>query len=148
MSRDASTTQPFADDDYEFRMAWGELEKLQEACDAGPYVVLDRLVTGRWRMGDISNTIRLGLIGGGLEPVKALKLVRAYVEARPPLENLVLAQLVLGAGVAGAPEEDVGKKSEAPDLDDPKNSPTGSSDTEPSTAMEQSSASARNKSEA
>ncbi|TPJ76191.1 gene transfer agent family protein [Mesorhizobium sp. B2-2-4] len=148
MIRDASTTQPFADDDYEFRMAWGELEKLQEACDAGPYVVLDRLVSGRWRMGDISHTIRLGLIGGGLEPVKALKLVRAYVEARPPLENLVLAQLVLGAGVAGAPEEDVGKKSEAPDLDDPMNSPTGSSDTEPSTATEPSSASARNKSEA
>jgi hypothetical protein len=148
VSRDASTTQPFADDDYEFRMAWGELEKLQEACDAGPYVVLDRLVSGRWRMGDISNTIRLGLIGGGMEPVKALKLVRAYVEARPPLENLVLAQLVLGAGVAGAPEEEVGKKSEAPDQDDPKNFRTGSSDTEPSTVTEPFSASARNKSEA
>lgn len=146
MSRDASTTQPFADDDYVFRLGWGELEQLQEACDAGPYVVLDRLVSGRWRMGDISNVIRLGLIGGGLEPVKALKLVRAYVQDRPPLENLVLAQLVLGAGVAGAPEEEVGKKSEAPDQSDPMNPQTESSGSEPSTATEPSSASARNKS--
>ncbi|MCF6112001.1 gene transfer agent family protein [Mesorhizobium muleiense] len=128
-------------------MAWGELEKLQEACDAGPYVVLDRLVSGRWRMADISNVIRLGLIGGGMEPVKALKLVRSYVETRPPLESLVLAQVVLGAGVAGAPEEEVGKKSEAPDQDDPTNSPTASSGSEPSTATEPSSASARKTSE-
>ncbi|AZO04586.1 gene transfer agent family protein [Mesorhizobium sp. M2A.F.Ca.ET.043.02.1.1] len=146
MSRDASTTQTFANDDYVFRMGWGELEQLQEACDAGPYVVLDRLVSGRWRMGDISNVIRLGLIGGGAEPVKALKLVRAYVQDRPPLENLVLAQLVLGAAVAGAPEEDVGKKSEAPDQSDPMNSQTESSGSEPSMATEPSSASPRKKS--
>jgi len=147
VSRDASTTQAFADDDYVFRLGWGELEQLQEACDAGPYVVLDRLVSGRWRMGDIANVIRLGLIGGGHEPVKALKLVRAYVQDRPPLESLVLAQLVLGAAVAGAPEEDVGKKSEAPDQSDPKNSQTGSSGSEPSTATEPSSASHPSKSD-
>ncbi|TPN43206.1 gene transfer agent family protein [Mesorhizobium sp. B1-1-7] len=148
MSRDASTTQAFADGDYRFRLAWGELEELQEACDAGPYVVLDRLVTGRWRVGDIANVIRLGLIGGGLEPIKALKLVRSYVQSRPPLESLVLAQLVLGAAVAGAPEEEIGKKSEAPDQSEPPNSPTASSGSEPSTATEPSSASARSKSDA
>lgn len=148
MSRDASTTQPFADDDYVFRMGWGELEQLQEACDAGPYVVLDRLVTGRWRMADISSSIRLGLIGGGVEPVKALKLVRRYVEDRPPLESLVLAQLILGAAVAGAPEEDVGKKSEAPGRSDPTNSQTESSGSEPSTETAPSSAFLPSKSDA
>lgn len=113
MSRDGSIDLDFADGTYHFRLAWGELEKLQEACDAGPYVVLDRLLSGRWRVSDISETIRLGLIGGGMEPVKALKLVREYVQSRPPLENLVLAQRVLGAAVVGVPEEEVGKKSEA-----------------------------------
>lgn len=135
MSRDGSIDLDFADSTYHFRLAWGELGKLQEACDAGPYVVLDRLVSGRWRVGDISETIRLGLIGGGLEPAKALKLVRDYVQDRPPLENLVLAQRVLGAAVVGTLEEEVGKKSEAASQDGSESptSPTESSDLPPST---------------
>lgn len=136
MSRDGSLTSDFADDTYEFRLAWGELEKLQEARDAGPYVILDRLLTGRWFVQDITDVIRLGLIGGGMEPVKALKLVRSYVEERVPLENLVLAQRVLGAGLIGTSEEEVGKKSEAASqTSQSPNSPTGSSDLPPSTEI-------------
>jgi len=110
--RDASITLPWADGDHIFRLAWGELELLQETCDAGPYVILDRLTNGTWRMQDISATIRLALIGGGLEPAKALTLVRQYVETRPPVENLQLAQAVLSAGCVGAPDEELGKKKE------------------------------------
>lgn len=113
MSRDATIELPFADGDYVFRLAWGELIKLQEACDAGPYVILDRLLTGRWKVEEISNIIRLGLIGGGMDVIPARKLVQSYVETRPPLEHLVIAQRVLGAGVVGTSEEVVGKKSEA-----------------------------------
>lgn len=135
MSRDGSIELDFADSTHHFRLAWGELMKLQEACDAGPYVVLDRLVSGRWRVQDISETLRLGLIGGGMAPVDALKLVREYVEGRPPLENLVIAQRVLGAAVVGVPEEEVGKKSEAASGEGSlnPNSPTESSASPPST---------------
>lgn len=110
MSRDASVTEPFADGDYVFRLAWGELEGLQEANDAGPFVILDRLMSGRWLLGDISEVIRYGLIGGGLEPAKALKLVREYVKDRPPHENLGLARKVMTAAVLGAPDEDATRK--------------------------------------
>jgi hypothetical protein len=113
MSRDASISLDWADGNYAFRLAWGELEKLQEACDAGPYVILGRLTDGSWRIGDISAVIRLGLIGGGMTPVDALKKVRSYVEGRPPMESLMTAQAILSAGIIGAPEEDVGKKDEA-----------------------------------
>lgn len=134
MSRDGSLTSDFADDTYEFRLAWGELIKLQEARDTGPYVILDRLLTGRWHVQDIADVIRLGLVGGGMEPVKALKLVRSYVEERVPLENLVLAQRVLGAGLIGTSEEEVGKKSEAASQKSQNPiSPTESSDLPPST---------------
>lgn len=105
MSRDASIDLDFGDGTYKFRLPWGQLSALQEACDAGPYLVYTRLLTGAWRMEDISNTIRLGLIGGGLEPQKALALVRTYVEARPPLETIAIAQGVLGAGLQGVPDE-------------------------------------------
>lgn len=113
MSRDGSIELPFNGQRTMFKLAWRELMKIQEACDAGPYVVLDRLVTGRWRLQDISEVIKWGLIGAGMSQGDALKLVETEVEGRRPLENLVIAQQVLGAGVVGAPEEEVGKKSEA-----------------------------------
>lgn len=107
--RDATVTFDWADGTYPFRLAWGQLAELQEKCDAGPYVVLQRLHSGEWRVEDISNIIRLGLIGGGREPSPALKLTRAYVEARPPMENLIPAQVILAAALMGAPEETVGE---------------------------------------
>lgn len=110
MSRDASITLDWADGMYTFRLAWGQLIELQEKCDAGPFVILQRLGTGAWRMQDISHTIRLGLIGGGAEPAKALTLVRDYVESRPPLENLMIARGVLGLALQGAPDEKPGEQ--------------------------------------
>ena len=62
-----------------------------------------------WRIEDISHSIRLGLIGGGLEPAKALDLVQSYAEKRPPLENLMLAYAIVAAGVQGAPDEPLKK---------------------------------------
>lgn len=110
MARDASITLPFADGDYPFRLGWGQLILLQEAVDAGPFAVLGRLEDRSCRVQDIAHVIRLGLIGGGMEPKKALELVRAYVEDRPPLESVVHAQAILSAAVVGAPEEDTGSK--------------------------------------
>jgi hypothetical protein len=108
VTRNATITEPFADADYVFRMAWGEVVQLQELRDCGPYVVLDRLVTGRWLIQDIREVVRLGLIGGGLKPVEAVKLVRQYIEARPVVESLELATRILQAALVGAPEEPVG----------------------------------------
>lgn len=110
MTRSASVTLPWADEDYVFRLAFGQLITLQEAVDCGPFALLQRLNDGTWKVQDITNVIRLGLIGGGMEPIKALKLVRAYVEDRPPYENLLMAQAILAAGVMGAPDEDAIKK--------------------------------------
>jgi len=113
MSRDAKIELDWADGTYTFRLGWGELEALQEACDAGPWVILERLFTKQCRIGDIAHVIRQGLIGGGLEPTAATKLVRTYVERRPPLENLVFATAILKVGIMGAPEEPVGEQEAA-----------------------------------
>ncbi len=132
MRRDASIELDWADGTYAFRLAWGELEKLQEVVDAGPYVVLNRLVDNTWRVGDISNVIRLGLIGGGMTPVEALTKTREYVEKRPPIENLMTAQAILSAGLVGAPEEKLEKKAKRRTRS--KNSRTGKSGSPRSTA--------------
>lgn len=112
--RDGSVTLPFADGEYRFRLGWGQLAELQEKCNAGPYIILNRLVTLEARTYDISETIRLGLIGGGQDPFAALTLVRRYVEERPISETIVIAQQIMASAVVGAPEEEVEKKSEAP----------------------------------
>jgi hypothetical protein len=110
VARDASVAIDWADGTYQFRLAWGELAKLQEACDAGPQVVYNRLHGEAWRIEDIASVIRLGLIGGGMEPAEALRKVRAYVESRPPMENLLTAQAILSVALLGAPEEPLSKK--------------------------------------
>lgn len=106
MNRDGSITRPWADGTYTFRLAWGEIIMLQEACDCGPFVLLQRLAHGTWKVEEISHVYRLGLIGGGMEPVPALKLVQTYVEKRPPMESLELAIEIASAGVVGADDED------------------------------------------
>jgi hypothetical protein len=109
MSRDAKVELDWADGTFTFRLGWGELAELQERCDAGPLIIHSRLATGAWRVEDISSVIRLGLIGGGMKPDDALKRVRSYVEARPPLENVPLAMAVLGVALQGAPDEPPGE---------------------------------------
>ncbi|WP_196258567.1 gene transfer agent family protein [Pelagibacterium limicola] len=128
MTRSAEITLDWADGDYVFALRWGELIKLQEATDAGPFVVYERLGNGQWRLGDISHTIRLALIGGGTEPAKALRLVRDYVESRPPLENLMLARGILGVALHGPADEDPGEAVGEATTDASTTSPTENSE--------------------
>lgn len=135
MSRDARIELAWADGDYSFRLAWGQLAELQEKTNAGPYVVLNRLYNGQWRIEDISNVIRLGLIGGGLKPAEALRLTRTYVEDRPPLENVLVAHAVIAAGLQGAPEDAVGEAQGEAETSS-TTSPTENSASQPSTEPE------------
>lgn len=108
-NRNSSVTLPWADGDYTFRLAWGQLIELQEKTDCGPGFLLDKMWQNNWKVQHISEIIRLGLIGGGQTPADALKLTRNYVENRPPLENLSLAQAILAISLQGAPEEAKGE---------------------------------------
>jgi len=112
-NRNGQIELDFGDGTYSFRLGWGELQKLQEACDAGPFAIFDRLGDKSFKVQDIREVLRLGLIGGGLEPSKALSLVRDWIEERPLLENVPIAQVVLSAALVGAPEEETIKKPQA-----------------------------------
>jgi hypothetical protein len=133
MSRDAAVAFDWADGEHRFRLGIKELRELQEKCDAGPAFILGRLVDGSWRVDDILQTIRLGLIGGGLTPVTALPLVKLYVEQRPLFESIPAAQAILSAALVGAPDEPLGKAPAA--TDQPTASPEESSASPPSTAQ-------------
>jgi hypothetical protein len=109
MSRDGSISLTWGDGEHRFRLAIGQLRELQEKCDAGPAEIAGRLADGRWRVNDVRETVRLGLVGGGMAPGDAHKLTTRYVDERPWLESVPAAQAVLMAALVGVPEEPVGK---------------------------------------
>lgn len=110
MSSDGSVTLKWADGEHDFRLPIGQLRELQRTCDAGPLQILDRIGNRAWRLDDIRETIRLGLIGGGMDPMGALDRVLNYVDARPLMESVSTAQAVLIAALVGVPEDPVGGK--------------------------------------
>lgn len=112
MGRHAEVTQAFADGDHVFRLGLKELVEHDEKCDAGPAFVAKALINGTWRLPYIRETIRLGLIGGGMVPSKALVLVRRYVDDRPLRESIPLAIAILMAVLTG-PEDDAIPKAPA-----------------------------------
>lgn len=133
MSRNCSVTIAWADAEYVFQLKLGQLEELQEKCDAGPFVIYERLVTHTCRLNDWRETIRLGLIGGGMKPPDALKLVRRYVDERPWAESILPATVILGAAIRGIPDEEPGKAEAAEPKGESPNSPEESSVSPPST---------------
>ena len=101
MSRNAQVTFGWADGDHTFRLGIKELEELQEKTDCGPLFLLNRILRNEWRVGDLRETIRLGLVGGGLDPFKAIELVKRYVDDRPLAESIEPAKAILTVAILG-----------------------------------------------
>lgn len=98
---------PFADGSYAFDLSRiALLQELQEKTGSGPMAVFRRLVSGEWRIEDVTETLRLALIGGGTAPVQAAALVQRWVIERPLVESLKIAIASLQAVMVGsaAPE--------------------------------------------
>ena len=94
MSRHGAIEQDFGDGTYTFRLGLDEIEELERKRDLSVYEINERLRIRQCRLQDISETLRLGLIGGGMKPVDALALVRRYVDQRPFEENRDIAYAV------------------------------------------------------
>ncbi len=100
----------WADGAYTLCLPLAQLEELQERCDAGPLVIAERLKHGHWQVRDVYQTLRLGLIGGGMAPAEAMRLVGRYgPPERPVTESVLPALAVLDAALFGKRDEPVGK---------------------------------------
>lgn len=124
MSRHGDVTLAWADGEYTFRLAIAQLRELQEKCDAGPLELYRRMFTGKWRLDDVRETIRLGLIGGGTPPAAALKLVIRYVDDRPLMESMDIARVVLGVILLPVEDDPLKKADPAGDERTAENSPS------------------------
>jgi len=106
----------------EIEIQWGDGEhkfniaklkcvlELEDKCNCGVAEIIGRLSNGRWKFSDIRETIRLGLIGAGELPDKALILTQRYVDERPWQENVLPAQAILYAALVGVDKDNPEKK--------------------------------------
>lgn len=127
---DARVTIPWADGDHVFRLALDQLLELQDKTDAGPMELMVRLRGQRWRVQDLRETIRLGLIGGGRSPAEAMVLVRRYVDGRPLLESVPVALEIIVAALTMP--EDAGGGKVAAEMETGASPPPPSTDAAPS----------------
>lgn len=131
MSRSGEVVRLWGDADRRFRLGIGEWRKVQETCDAGPAEIAARLACwsaarkraptatfldllasgalGGWRVDDIREPIYRGLIGGGMEPTAAGRLLRELYDERPLLENIDLALEIVLVSLVGPEDEPVGE---------------------------------------
>jgi hypothetical protein len=115
----------FAGQDRSFLLRWGEIKALERACGCGIYGILKRLAGHEAYAGDIRDTVRLGLIGGGLTDAEATTLVLETVDTAPLNQHFALAAEIIKATIDGLPEldevdreaaEDAAKKAAAESL--------------------------------
>lgn len=139
----------WADGMYLFALKLKQIEELQRLCGAGLGEIAQRLlVEERWKVCDIVETLRLGLIGGGTPTLRARELIDIYVDGRPladprdPNNSKVTAQAIIGAVYFGVEEAGDEGKAEAAAVE------TALSTSRPSTAKRSRSTSRRSKSAA
>lgn len=95
MNHSGAVELDFGDETYSFRLTVTGAIELETKCDAPIAVIIGRVNQGAYKLNDLRETIRLGLIGGGMKPVEALKLVRSYVDERPLAESVPIARAIL-----------------------------------------------------
>lgn len=111
MSANGTRTIIWAGGEDQFCLAKvGLILDLEAKCDAGIATIMTRLGSGTWRLNDVRETIRLGLIGGGMAPDAAMRVVRNHVDDEPLTSSVLLAYTIIEAVMVGVPDDPVGKQ--------------------------------------
>lgn len=135
MSGDGSVTLFWGDEEHAFRLGIGEFRELQERVNArraaqglpaiGPSALGTDIRTNNAWPDDVRDILRIGLIGGGVKPADAHRLLIQYFDRRPPAENYLAAFAVLIGAFVGVPGDEISikKKTETMETTAPSPSP-------------------------
>lgn len=101
MSRHGAVELDFGGEMRTFRLGLGEIEELEDKAGTGLFQIMAQMSPDvrSVRTKVVSETIRIGLIGGGTTPADALGLVRRYCDERPLTESLMVAYAVVVAAI-------------------------------------------------
>lgn len=95
----------FGDQEYTFKLTPALIRELESKCGSGVGMIANRLFSRNFAQTDLTETIRLALIGGGTTPKRAHELIVAYVDGRPLIETYELASKILERTLLGNPNE-------------------------------------------
>lgn len=95
----------FGDAEYTFTLTDPVITELERLTGSGIGNLFIRLVGNQFHLGDLTNIIRLGLIGGGMNPQRAQELVATYAVNAPFDQIFPLALDILTARWAGADDQ-------------------------------------------
>lgn len=112
-SRSARAKLFFADREHEFGLQIAEAEELQELTGFGPQALWKRAASGDWGPKELVETIRLGLVGGGMDKEKAWRLVERHVRPGYFAYCAILAETILKLAIWGVEEEPLGEPTPA-----------------------------------
>lgn len=107
MNYKGEVTTSFGDGEYTFKLTVSGILELQDKCGAGFAEIYARALQGRWDARDVYEALRLGLIGAGMKPTEAKKLVDGYL--LPLAESAPISRLVLSGVMFGFENSPVGK---------------------------------------
>lgn len=93
------------DAEYTLCLRIGELIALQEKTGLGPFRLYQLIASGDWFVEHIVETLRLGLIGGGMKHQDAHNHVKNYITEGYVWEYAPKAGEVLMAALAGVEDE-------------------------------------------
>jgi hypothetical protein len=103
----------FGDAERTFKLTPTLISELERTTSAGIGGLCRRLFIGEFKLLEITETIRLGLIGGGETPQAAAALVATYVADRPLAETYPLAVAILEVLWFGASDPKKGERDAA-----------------------------------
>jgi hypothetical protein len=89
----------------------GEIFALEDKTGAGLGEIRMRLQDGSWRLTMVRETIRLALIGAGMDADKAMKAVELHVDnnVKGYAPSILIAHAIVAAALVGVPDDPVGK---------------------------------------
>lgn len=96
----------FGDAEYELRLTPAMVLELERSTGVGIGLLCTRVFNSQFQSRDVSETIRLALVGGGTQPAKAASLVETYVPAQPLIHSYTLAVDILERLWFGSEKQD------------------------------------------
>lgn len=99
-------THEWAGKERLFRLTTGDVFDLEEATGDGIGVIFTSLASSSFSLKHVYHTIRLALIGGGLDLVRVNGLMRDHFDTRPYLQHAALAGAVVADLMTGVEPQD------------------------------------------
>jgi hypothetical protein len=95
----------FGDAEHTFKLTDDMIAELERLTGVGIGALYQRAVAMQFSAADLTNIIRLGLIGGGMNPQQAKTLTDTYAVNRPMSETFPVALDILDARWNGTPSK-------------------------------------------